>query len=155
MLRSRKGSSTWELLAGIVLTEAGVALLGLAGLDSLRLPVQLLFYAGGFLACASGMFLVWNDPFRALPRDDVLAGAPVKRKEAFLGKIILNGYILEAYEEDAGSDGRRFRLRSFPSMGPEREAGFIRYLVHEGFIEKRWPRLSRKIKEEAGWAFFL
>jgi hypothetical protein len=40
-------------------------------------------------------------------------------------------------------------------MGREREAAFIRYLIHEGFIEKTWPRLKAKIQEEADWAFFL
>ena len=48
--------------------------------------------------------------------------------------------------------GRRPRASG---ISPEGEAGFIRYLVREGFIEKRWPRLSAHIQEEASWAFRL
>jgi len=74
---------------------------------------------------------------------------------SFAGELRLNGYYLEAYEEEVNHLGRRFRLQSFPPIGPESEAGFIRYLVREGFIEKRWPSLSTHIQEEASWAFML
>jgi hypothetical protein len=80
---------------------------------------------------------------------------PVTGKRKLLGRIDLNGLYFEAYQEETGHGDKRFRLQSFPPIDPEREAGFIRYLINEGFIEKRWPRLSEKIQEEAGWAFFF
>jgi len=104
-----------------------------------------------------GIFLIWKEPLRKLrirdkpAPDDTRSEGKVKP----LGRLELNGYVFEAYEEELDHDRRRFRLRSFPSISPEREAGFVRYLVHEGFIEQRWPHLSGKIKQEAGWAFFL
>ena len=82
-------------------------------------------------------------------------GAASKLKVKLLGRIDLNGHYLEAYEEEDDQRGKRFRLRSFPPIGPESEAGLIRYLVREGFIEKRWPGLSAHIQEEARWAFML
>jgi hypothetical protein len=63
--------------------------------------------------------------------------------------------ILKLMRRESDHLGRRFRLRSFPPIGPESEAGFIRYFVREGFIEKRWPGLSAEIQEEASWAFTL
>ncbi len=39
-------------------------------------------------------------------------------------------------------------------MSPEREAAFIRYLIAEGLSETLWPQISRRIEEEANWAFF-
>jgi hypothetical protein len=157
MRRNRERSWTWQLLAGLALAAAGVVLVGFGEWDALKIWTRVISYVGGFLVCVGGMFLIWKETFRAAIRDDeaALDETIIKWKETFLGRINLNGYFLEAYEEEAGYGGRRFRLRSFPPIGPEREAGFIRYLIHEGFIEKRWPRLSRKIEEEAGWAFFL
>ncbi len=147
----------WKLLIGIVLAEAAVALIGYGQSDALRLSVMVLLCAGGFLVCVGGMFLIRKEPFRVTIRDDeaALDGRTAKCKETALGRINLNGYFFEAYEEEAGNGGWRFRLRPVPSINPEREAGFIRYLIHEGFVEKRWPRLSRKIEEEASLGIFL
>jgi hypothetical protein len=39
-------------------------------------------------------------------------------------------------------------------MEPEREAALIRYLINEGLSEQIWPQISRRIEEEATWAFF-
>jgi hypothetical protein len=39
-------------------------------------------------------------------------------------------------------------------LTPEREAAFIRYIVNEGLIENIWRETSKKIEEEAKWAFF-
>jgi hypothetical protein len=144
-------------LVGLVLAEAGIALVGCGEWDALKIWTRVLLYAGGFLLCTGGMFLIWKEPFGATLRDndEALDGITLPHKEGFLGRINLNGHFFEAYEEEAEYGGRRFRLRSFPPLCPDREAGFIRYLIHEGFIEKRWPRLSRKIEEEASWAFFF
>lgn len=40
------------------------------------------------------------------------------------------------------------------SVNPDQEAAIIRYLVHEGLIDDMWPQSSKKIQEEANWAFF-
>ena len=42
-----------------------------------------------------------------------------------------------------------------PCIDSEQEARYVRYLIHEGFIDQRWPRVSNQIKEEAGWAYLL
>ena len=117
----------------------------------------ILFYAIGFFLLAVGMILIWKEPLSALMIANEISadGAACKAKVRILGRISLNGYYLEAYEEEVNHLGRRFRLQSFPPIGPESEAGFIRYLVREGFIEKRWPSLSTHIQEEASWAFML
>jgi hypothetical protein len=117
----------------------------------------ILFYAIGFFLLAVGMILIWKEPLSALMIANEISadGAACKAKVRILGRISLNGYYLEAYEEEVNHLGRRFRLQSFPPIGPESEAGFIRYLVREGFIEKRWPGLSAHIQEETSWAFRL
>ena len=150
-------SATCELLIGILLAEAGIGLLGFGKWDPMETGARMPFYAAGFLSLAIGMFLILKEPLSALMIADETSpdGAASKPKVRILGKIDLNGYYLEAYEEEGDDLGRRFRLRSFPPISPEGEAGFIRYLVREGFIEKRWPRLRAHIQEEASWAFRL
>ena len=145
----------WLLSAGIALAEVGVLLVGYGSCDALNIRTSVVFY--GFLVCMVGMYLVWKKPLTAMIVQDEAAPdeAKVKCNETFLTRINVNGYYFEAYEEETGHCVRRFRLRSFPPISAEREAGFIRYLIREGFIEKRWPRLSRKIEGEADWAFFL
>ena len=149
--------STWELLIGILLAEAGIALIGFGEWDPMETGARLPCYAAGFLSLAVGMFLIWKEPLSGLMIADETSpdGTVFKPKVSLLGRIDMNGYSLEAHEEEADHLGRRFRLRSFPPIGPESEAGFIRYLVREGFIEKRWPSLSTHIQEEASWAFML
>jgi hypothetical protein len=150
-------SATCELLVGVLLAAAGIALIGFGEWDPMETGTRMPFYVAGFLSLVIGMFLIWKEPLSALMIGDETSpdGTTCKRKLKLLGRIDLNGYYLEAYEEEDDHLGRRFRLRSFPSIGPESEAGFIRYLVREGFIEKRWPRLSTHIQDEASWAFML
>jgi hypothetical protein len=149
--------ATCELLAGILLAETGIGLLGFGKWDPMESGARMSFYVAGFLLLAIGMFLVWKEPLRALMIGDETSpdGAASKLKVKLLGRIDLNGHYLEAYEEEDDQCGKRFRLRSFPPIGPESEPGLIRYLVREGFIEKRWPGLSAHIQEEARWAFML
>jgi hypothetical protein len=149
--------TTWELLSGILLAEAGIALIGFGEWDPMESGTRMPFYVAGFLSLAVGMFLIWKEPLSALMIADETSpgGTAFKPKVRLLGWIDLNGYHLEAYEEESDHLGRRFRLRSFPPIGPESEAGFIRYFVREGFIEKRWPGISADIQDEASWAFRL
>jgi hypothetical protein len=65
-----------------------------------------------------------------------------------------NGYWLQPYEQTTSSDRKQFRLSSTPQISPDREAAVIRYLIHEGLSDKIWPGISRRIEEEAAWAFF-
>ena len=149
--------STWELLIGILVAEAGTALVGFGEWDPMETGARMPFYAAGLFLLAVGMLLIWQEPLSALMvgAETSPDGTASKPKVRLLGRIDLNGHYLEAYEEEDDQLGRRFRLRSFPPIGPESEAGFIRYLVREGFIEKRWPGLSTHIQEEASWAFRL
>jgi hypothetical protein len=149
--------SAWEPFIGILLAEVGIGLFGVAEWDPMETGVRMPLRAAGFLFLAVGMFLIWKEPFRALMIGDETSpdGAACKTKVRILGRIDLNGHYLEAYEEEGDDLGRRFRLRSFPPISPESEAGFIRYLIREGFIEKRWPGLSTHIQKEAGWAFMF
>lgn len=151
----RERSASVQLLIGIVLAEAGVALVGCGEWDLFQIGRPLLFYAIGSLLFVVGMFLIWKEPFSAMSVGEEAMPIGTTGKCKILGRIDLNGIYFEAYEEGTDHGGKRFRLKSFPPIGPEREAGFIRYLIHEGFIEKRWPRLSERIQKEAGWAFFF
>jgi hypothetical protein len=69
------------------------------------------------------------------------------------GRFRLNGYSFEAYEREGENGSKQFRLVSSAKVNPEREAACIRYMVNEGLIEDLWPEMSKKIKEEADWAF--
>ena len=155
MTTIREKSSTVELLLGIALAEAGAALVGCGQGDLLQLGRPLLFYTIGFLLFVVGMFLIWKEPLSAMIVEDEAMPISATGKYEILGRIDLNGIYFEAYEEETSHMGKRFRLQSSPPIGPEREAAFIRYLIHEGFVEKMWPRLKAKIQEEADWAFFL
>ena len=150
-------SATWELLIGVLVAEAGTALVVFGEWDPIETGARMPFYAAGLFLLGVGIFLIWKEPLRALMvgAETSPDGTASNPKVRLLGRIDLNGYYLEAYEEEDEQRGRRFRLRSFPPIGPESEAGFIRYLVREGFIEKRWPSLSTHIQEEASWAFML
>ena len=149
--------TTCELLIGILLAEAGIAFFGFGEWGATESRARVWFYAAGFFSLAVGMFLIWKEPLSALMIGDETSpdGTVLVPKLRLLGRIDLNGYYLEAYEEESDHLGRRFRLRSFPPIDLESEAGFIRYLVREGFIEKRWPGLSAHIQEEVSWAFML
>ena len=87
-----------------------------------------------------------KEPFRKALLDE--------SKSICLGAFHLNGHSFEAYERETDYGGRQFRLRSYPSVNPDQEAAIIRYLVHEGLIDDMWPQSSKKIQEEANWAFF-
>jgi hypothetical protein len=149
--------ATFDLLVGSLLTVAGLGLLGFGKWDPMESGARMPFYAAGFLFLAIGMFLVWKEGLSAPMIGDETSpdGTAFKLKVKLLGRIDLNAHYLEAYEEEDDQGGKRFRLRSFPPIGPESEAGFIRYLVREGFVEKRWPGLSAHIQEQASWAFML
>ena len=104
-------------------------------------------YVAGFIAFLGGAYPIWRDLIASE------AHSLARPKGKFLGEFRLNGYFFEAYERDGVNGSKQFRLLSSPNMDPDQEAACIRYLVNEGLIEELWPRMSGKIKEEAGWAF--
>lgn len=156
-MRERNPSVSWHFLAGLLITEAGFWLLALGELFIPGAWMHHLSYGGVFLLSLGLILLSWQK----LPRSKTLHNDPAPNsttdavREEFLGEISLNGYLLAAYEEEVDGRGKQFRLRAVPGLDSEHEARYIRYLIHEGFIDQRWPRVSNKIKEEAGWAFLL
>jgi hypothetical protein len=154
MTKTKDRSVTWHFLAGLLITEAGFWLLAFGELYLPGTRMHHLSY-GGVILVGSGMILL---SWQKLPRSKTLhhdtAPEPTVREKS-LGQIKFNGHLLEAYELEVNGRGKQFRLRAFPSLDSEHEARYIRYLIHEGFIDQRWPQVSSKIKEEAGWAFLL
>ena len=154
MTKTKDRSVTWHFLAGLLITEAGFWLLAFGELYLPGTWMHHLSY-GGVILVGSGMILL---SWQKLPRSKTLhhdtAPEPTVREKS-LGQIKFNGHLLEAYELEVNGRGKQFRLRAFPSLDSEHEARYIRYLIHEGFIDQRWPRASSKIKEEACWAFLL
>ena len=112
----------------------------------MNLWIRVLIYLNAFVLCLGGLYLILKEPFRKALLDE--------SKSICLGAFHLNGYSFEAYERETDYGGRQFRLRSYPSVNPDQEAAIIRYLVHEGLIDDMWPQSSKKIQEEANWAFF-
>ena len=138
------------LIMGVVMAELGMFLIGLGGWDAFNLKTRMLIYVCGSVTCLGGLPLICIDAIRlAVARNEP---ALISRGR-YLGKFRLNGYLFEAYEQEADNGVREFRLISSPSVNPAREAAFIRYMVYEGLIERMWPEMSRQIEEQANWAF--
>jgi hypothetical protein len=137
----------WEVWVGTWLSVVGIVLIGVGGSEMIGDWIRPAMYVAGFLAFLVGAFLIWRD----LTASE--AHSPARPKGKFLGEFRLNAYFFEAYERDGENGRKEFRLLSSPKMDSEQEAACIRYLVNEGLIEELWPRMSGKIREEAGWAF--
>ena len=135
---------------GIVIAESSTLLIGLGGWDALHFETRMLMYVCGSITFLGGLLLIWKDATRMAVARYVPA---LISRGSYLGKFRLNGYLFEAYEQEAANGVRAFRLISSPSVNRAREAAFVRYMVHEGLIEGMWPQLSRQIEEEADWAF--
>jgi hypothetical protein len=129
------------LIVGVVMAELGILLIALGGCDASNFETRMPLYICGSITCSIGLLAVaWTEP------------APIS-SGGYLGKFQLNGYLLEAYEQEADKGVIEFRLISSPSVNPAHEAAFIRYMVQEGLIEAMWPEMSSRIEEEASWAF--
>ena len=150
MRKARRESSGWPVCLGIFLAYVGIALIGFGGWYSVKPSLRWLIYLAGSIVFLTVIFLVWKDLLnaRAYPEEPI---SP--RGGHFLGEFELNGHFFKAYELETAQDGRQFRLFSSPRLTPEREAAFIRYIVNEGLVEDLWQGLSKKIEEEATWAF--
>jgi hypothetical protein len=150
MQKAREEQPAWRICVGILLTYLGMALIGFGGWYSLELSMRWFIYLVGSTVFLAGLFLIWKDPLSTPGFQEEPTQEP---KSIYLGKFDLNGYSFRAYERETDKAGRQFRLISFRSLTPEREAAFIRYMVNEGLIENIWRRMSKKIEEEANWAF--
>jgi hypothetical protein len=141
-----------ELGLGLILTIVGIALIAIAALQRAGQALGCVIYIAGFATSGGGITLVWKD---LLNSAGFPGEAPSKSPGRYLGAFRLNGYHIQAYERQRTEDNRKeFRLLSTPKMDAELEAACIRYLVNEALIEELWPRMSKKIAEEAKWAFF-
>ena len=138
------------LFIGVMIADVGLLLIGLGGWNALYFQTHILNYVGGSILFLSGLILIWIDAIGITAAQN---GSALRSKGTYLGKFELNGYLFKAYERGTNKGASEFRLVSSPSLSPAQEAAFIRYLVNEGLIEVMWPKMSRQIEEEAGWAF--
>lgn len=141
----------WVMCAGILLVCFGMALIGFGRWYNLDISQGWPIYLAGSSFCLGGLFyLGWKDPSVEPSWDEL----PQPGSKIYLGRVDLNGYSLRAYECETDRDGTQFRLVSMPAVNPQKEAALIRYIVNEGLIENISRGMSKKIEEEAGWAFF-
>ena len=128
MGKTKGQSVTWHFLAGLLITEAGISLLAFGELYIPGTWMHHLSYGGIFLVCLGMTLLSWQKS----PRSKTLRNstAPnrtaVEVREKFLGEISLNGYLLEAYEQEVDCRGKQFRLRAFPASIPR--------MRHDAFV---------------------
>lgn len=151
MREPRCASGIWALCFGLWI----VAILFAAVLWSVYKSYDIV----AVLALCAGGFLFWLIRFILIRRNE-----PVKMRQKYelaeysrelcLEGFYLNGRFFQPYKEAISIGHKKFRLLSRPPMEPEREAALIRYLINEGLSEQMWPQISRRIQEEATWAFF-
>jgi hypothetical protein len=115
--------------------------------NSVDLPVNLCASLAGITLSTIGIRL-----FLMATAD---GGPPDQVNGAELGRIQLNGDYLIAYECETPNAKKQFRLASYRTLSPEKEAALIRYLAMEGFLVSLWPEMKERIEEEANWAFLV
>jgi hypothetical protein len=140
----------WLLGVDILLAGLGVALCGFAQWNGPQFSTWWLIYLSGSFLFIGGLFLIWNGPWCA----PVKQGPTPEADGVCLGKFNLNGYTFKAYERETVDGSRQFRLSAFPSITRDQEAAVIRYLVNEGLVDNLVEGLSKRIEEEANWAFY-
>jgi hypothetical protein len=145
---TKKGGGLW-VCVDIFLAGLGWVLLNFEVWNSLEFSTWWPIYLIGLFLFLGGLFLTWNSPWNAPENEEPMP----KADRMYLGKFNLNGYSFKAYERETVEGTRQFRLDAFPSITREQEATFIRYLVDECLVENLVPGLSKRIEEEANWAF--
>jgi hypothetical protein len=114
-------------------------------------------HIGTWIALCAGGFVFWSvglilfGPSAPVGKQRECAGT---EEQSGLREFYLNGYFFQPYEQETTPGQRQFRLLSMPKISPDKEAAIIRYLINEGLSETFWPQISRRIEEEASWAFF-
>jgi hypothetical protein len=150
MKEANRRDSVKYLFMGVVTADLGMLLIGLGGWSTLNLETRILSYVSGGILSFSGLVFIWIDAIRMTV---ARCGRVLTSEGNYLGEFELNGYLFDAYERGINNGVSEFRLLSTPPVNPVQEAAFIRYLVNEGLIEIMWPNMSRRIEEEASWAF--
>jgi hypothetical protein len=140
----------WLLGVDILLAGLGVALFGFAEWNRLQFSTWWLIYLSGSFLFIGGLFLIWNGPWCAFVKE----GPTPEADRVWVGKFNLIGYTFKAYERETAEGSRQFRLSAFPSITRDEEAAIIRYLVNEGLVDNLVDGLSKRIEEEANWAFY-
>jgi hypothetical protein len=149
--RRREGKGSQPYLK-VLISLAGLLMIGLTGYCSIPFWLSAMLYLGGLvLFFSEGFLLLWLNGYvePASCADTTASFAGV-----YLGEVHLNGYCLAAYECEASGGRKQFRLLCSPPMGPVTEAALVRYMVREGLIAELWPKLSEPIEDETSWAFF-
>jgi hypothetical protein len=152
MQKTRDRNGMWTLYLGTLLLIAIVSVVVWSEYKTYHLGTWVVLCAGGFV--------FWFIAF-ASTRHDASAGPQAKSelagssRELCLKQFYLNGYFFQPVEQETSNGRKQFRLSSTPPLGPDREAAVIRYLINEGLSERMWPQISRRIEEEANWAFFV
>jgi hypothetical protein len=116
------------------------------------------YHLGTWLAIGAGGFAFWFLGFplagKGAPTSTINKNPVAIPGKPWLQNFYLNGYYFQPYEQETPGGRRQFRLFSSPPISADHEAAVIRYLINEGLSDKMWPRMSRRIEEEANWAFF-
>ena len=149
-LRRRAGESLQPYL-GVLTSLTGLLFIGLMGSYGIPFWLSATLCIGAILLCIFGGSLLWLEG-SAQPASCAETTAPFAGE--YLGEVYLNGYCLAAYECEASSTCKQFRLICSPPMAPVKEAALVRYMVREGLIAELWPKLSQQIEDETSWAFF-
>jgi hypothetical protein len=112
-----------------------------------------------WIALCAGGFMFWLIGF-AFAGKGAPANTQLRHKfpegsgELCLREFYLNGRFFQPVEQETSNGRKLFRLSSTTPLSSDCEAAVIRYLINEGLSEKMWPEISRRIEEEANWAFF-
>jgi len=151
MEKTRDRGGIWALYLGTMFLIVIVAATLWSEYKAYHLGAWTILCTGGFVFWFIGF--AWSGHGRSADPQvkSELAGGS---RELCLTEFYLNGCLFRPYEQETLSGRKQFRLSSTPQMSPDREAAVIRYLINEGLSEKMWPQISRRIEEEANWAFF-
>jgi hypothetical protein len=148
MQKCKKHLVFLRISGGFIAFTSGFVLICLLNWESsVDLPVNLCASLAGISLSIVGI--------RLLLMATADGGPPVQVNGAELGRIQLNGYYLIAYESEGANAKKQFRLRSYRTLSPEKEAALVRYLAVEGFLVSLWPEMKERIEEEANWAFLV
>jgi hypothetical protein len=151
MQTTRENNGTWMLYLGALLLIGIVTALIWNECEIYHRGALILLCAGG----SAFWFIRFASTRHLTPVDIHLkSGLGESSAELCLKEFYLNGHFFHPVEQETSVGRKQFRLSSTFPMGPEREAALIRYLINEGLSEKMWPQISRRIEEEAHWAFF-
>ena len=148
MRTTRESNLIWAACLGAVLAMVTATAAVWSGYKMYHL-------ATWFVVCAGG-FAFWFIGFTSI--GDGAPASPHRKcgntEKLHFEEFYLNGFLFRPYEEMTPNGRKQFRLSSTPELSAEREAAVIRYLINEGLSETIWPRVSKRIEEEASWAFF-